>query len=90
MADKLKVVVCRDLGPDVMPLLHNTPQLDVSCQLILWNKLTFLQVVVWPHNKACEREWLLENARGASGILVMLSDKVSLVSWLLMTPNKTD
>ncbi|TBU61061.1 hypothetical protein BD310DRAFT_813704 [Dichomitus squalens] len=58
---KLKVVVCRDLGPDVMPLLLNNPRLDV---------------VVWPHNSACERKWLLENARGASGILVMLSEKV--------------
>ncbi|KAI1797987.1 hypothetical protein LXA43DRAFT_978192 [Ganoderma leucocontextum] len=61
MADKLKVVVCRDLGPDVMPLLLNNPQLDV---------------ILWPHNKACERKWLLQNARGASGILVMLSEKV--------------
>ena len=32
MAEKLKVVVCRDLGPDVMPLLLNNPQLDVGCQ----------------------------------------------------------
>ncbi|KAM5532159.1 hypothetical protein V8D89_014184 [Ganoderma adspersum] len=61
MTDKLKVVVCRDLGPDVMPFLLNNPQLDV---------------VAWPHNKACERKWLLENAQGASGILVMLSEKV--------------
>jgi hypothetical protein len=26
---KMKVVVCRDLGPDVMPLLRERPELDV-------------------------------------------------------------
>ncbi|KAI0634835.1 hypothetical protein C8Q77DRAFT_1054503 [Trametes polyzona] len=58
-----KVVVCRDLGPEVMPLLLNHPQLDV---------------VAWPHQDTpCDRNWLLENAPGATGILVMLSDKVN-------------
>ena len=32
MSDKLKVVVCRDLGPDVMPLLLNNSRLDVGNQ----------------------------------------------------------
>lgn len=32
---------------------------------------------MWPHNSVCERKWLLENAPGASGILVMLSEKAS-------------
>ena len=27
---KLKVVVCRDLGPDVMPLLQKREELEVS------------------------------------------------------------
>ncbi|TFK81194.1 hypothetical protein K466DRAFT_634369 [Polyporus arcularius HHB13444] len=61
MSNKLKVVVTRDLGPDVMPLLLNNKELDV---------------VVWPHNSVCDRKWLLENAAGASGILVMLSEKL--------------
>ncbi|KAI0698043.1 hypothetical protein C8T65DRAFT_720005 [Cerioporus squamosus] len=61
MSNKLKVVVSRDLGPDVMPLLLDNKELDV---------------VVWPHNSVCDRKWLLENAAGASGILVMLSEKV--------------
>ncbi|KAI0360451.1 hypothetical protein OH77DRAFT_1393084 [Trametes cingulata] len=62
MSDRLKVVVARDLGPDVMPLLFKHPELEA---------------IVWPHNKACDREWLLENIRGAVGVLVMLSDKVN-------------
>ncbi|KAI0747020.1 hypothetical protein C8Q80DRAFT_1105632 [Daedaleopsis nitida] len=61
MSNKMKVVVTRDLGSDVMPLLLNKPELDVF---------------VWPHNSACDRKWLLENAPGASGILVMLSEKL--------------
>ncbi|KAI0711407.1 D-isomer specific 2-hydroxyacid dehydrogenase [Earliella scabrosa] len=60
MSTKLKVVVTRDLGPDVMPLLLNKPELDA----------------MWPHNSACDRKWLLENAPGASGLLVMLSEKL--------------
>ncbi|RPD57005.1 hypothetical protein L227DRAFT_587833 [Lentinus tigrinus ALCF2SS1-6] len=63
MSNKLKVVVSRDLGPDVMPLLLDNKELDV---------------VVWPHNSVCDRKWLLENAAGASGILVMLSEKAKL------------
>ncbi|KAI0945629.1 hypothetical protein AcW1_001805 [Taiwanofungus camphoratus] len=56
-----KVVVVRSLGPDVMPLLDR-PDLDL---------------VSWPHEtKACGRQWLLENIPGATGVLVMLQDKV--------------
>lgn len=59
---KHKVVVCRDLGPDVMPMLRARPELDV---------------VLWPENRNCDREWLLENIVGASGVVVLLSEKVS-------------
>ncbi|KAI0945010.1 hypothetical protein AcV7_001658 [Taiwanofungus camphoratus] len=56
-----KVVVVRSLGPDVMPLLDR-PDIDL---------------VSWPHEtKACGRQWLLENIPGATGVLVMLQDKV--------------
>ena len=34
------------------------------------------QVVVWPKNATCERKWLLDNAPGATAILVMLTEKV--------------
>ncbi|KAL0060716.1 hypothetical protein AAF712_012496 [Marasmius tenuissimus] len=56
-----KVVVCRDLGPDVMPIL--TERKD-------------LEVVLWPEDRACERPWLLENIKGATGVLVMVTDVV--------------
>ncbi|KAH9887204.1 hypothetical protein C8Q73DRAFT_657329 [Cubamyces lactineus] len=62
MPQRHKVVVCRDLGPDVMPLLLNHPELEV---------------VLWPENSSCDRKWLLDNAPGASGILVLLSEKVN-------------
>ncbi|TFK49319.1 hypothetical protein OE88DRAFT_1662813 [Heliocybe sulcata] len=59
---RTKVVVTRDLGPDVMPLLQERSELDL---------------VVWPENRACDRGWLLEHIPGAGGVLLMLSDKVN-------------
>ncbi|ETW75756.1 hypothetical protein HETIRDRAFT_422416 [Heterobasidion irregulare TC 32-1] len=56
-----KVVVCRDLGPDVMKLLYERKDLEV---------------VVWPEDQICDRRWLLDNIHGASGVLVFLTDKV--------------
>ncbi|KIP11885.1 hypothetical protein PHLGIDRAFT_98997 [Phlebiopsis gigantea 11061_1 CR5-6] len=60
-SQKIKVVVSRHLGPDVMPLLLDRPELDV---------------VVWPEERACDRRWLLENIVGATAALVMLSEKM--------------
>ncbi|KAJ7185906.1 hypothetical protein C8R46DRAFT_1062038 [Mycena filopes] len=54
-----KVVICRDLGP-AMPLLMNR---------------TDIEVVLWPEDRSCERSWLLENIKGAAGVLVLLGDK---------------
>ncbi|CDO70184.1 hypothetical protein BN946_scf184774.g12 [Trametes cinnabarina] len=45
-----------------MPILLNNPELEV---------------VVWPEDTSCDRDWLLENAPGATGIIVLLSDKLS-------------
>jgi len=59
---KFKVVICRDLGPDVMPILTSRKELEL---------------IIWPHQTACDRKWLLENIKGAAGIVVMLSDKVN-------------
>ncbi|KAJ7204501.1 hypothetical protein GGX14DRAFT_647358, partial [Mycena pura] len=55
-----KVVVCRHLGP-AMPHLMNRKDIDV---------------VLWPEDRTCERAWLLENVKGAAGVLVLLADKV--------------
>ncbi|KAF8434507.1 hypothetical protein L210DRAFT_960823 [Boletus edulis BED1] len=58
---RYKVVVCRNLGPDVMPLLESRHELEL---------------VIWPEDRACNRKWLLENIPGATGVIVMLTDKV--------------
>ncbi|KIJ63191.1 hypothetical protein HYDPIDRAFT_93062 [Hydnomerulius pinastri MD-312] len=45
-----------------MPLLESRPELEL---------------VVWPEDRACDRSWLLENIPGATGVIVMLTDKVN-------------
>ena len=42
------------------------------------NHLRF-QIVAWPEDRKCERDWLLEKIAGATGAIVMLSDKVGIV-----------
>lgn len=58
---RMKVVVTRNLGPDVMPLLQEKKELEI---------------VLWPEDRPCERRWLLENIPGATGVVVMLSDNM--------------
>jgi len=38
--------------------------------------LIFIQVVQWQQDKACGRDWILENVRGASALIVTIVDKV--------------
>ncbi|EJC99963.1 uncharacterized protein FOMMEDRAFT_92415 [Fomitiporia mediterranea MF3/22] len=57
-----KIVVSRDLGPHVMPVLQESKDL-------------FL--VVCPDNVKDRQAWLLEHIPGAHGLLCMLSDKVT-------------
>ncbi|EJD43419.1 hypothetical protein AURDEDRAFT_185600 [Auricularia subglabra TFB-10046 SS5] len=61
-AEKFKVVVARDIGPDALGIIRAQPQID----MVLWN-----------HDERPPREWVLENAKGAHGLLVLLSDKVN-------------
>ncbi|TCD68709.1 hypothetical protein EIP91_009993 [Steccherinum ochraceum] len=64
MADgqrKMKVVVTLNLGPKVMPLLYDHPDLDI---------------VLWPHAGSSGKQWLLDNIPGADGCIVMLFEKV--------------
>ncbi|KAG9311738.1 hypothetical protein JVU11DRAFT_7981 [Chiua virens] len=56
-----KIVVCRNLGPDVMPLIEDRHELEL---------------VIWPEDRTCDRKWLLDNIPGATGVIVMLTDKV--------------
>ncbi|KAK0452098.1 uncharacterized protein EV420DRAFT_691761 [Desarmillaria tabescens] len=57
---KPRVVICRNLGPDVMPLLE---------------KRSDVEVVVWPEDSSCDRNWLLEQVKGAAGVLLMFPEK---------------
>ncbi|KAJ7634459.1 hypothetical protein FB45DRAFT_908957 [Roridomyces roridus] len=59
-SSKPKVVICRNLGP-AMPLLMDRTDLDL---------------VVWGEDSACTRAWLLENIKGATGVLVLLQEMV--------------
>ncbi|KAI0790500.1 hypothetical protein C8Q75DRAFT_762127 [Abortiporus biennis] len=59
---KYKIVVTQDLGKDVMPILLDRPDFEV---------------VVWHGTGPCPRSWLLENAVGASGLVVLLGDKMN-------------
>lgn len=34
------------------------------------------ELVQWPEDRACDRQWLLENIKGATGLVCMLNDKV--------------
>ncbi|KAF5393413.1 hypothetical protein D9757_000754 [Collybiopsis confluens] len=61
LGKKPKILVSRDLGPNVMPLL--TQRGDI-------------EVVLWTQNSACDRKWLLDNVKGATGIVVMITDLV--------------
>jgi len=54
-------LVSRDLGPDTMSLLRAREDLEI---------------VAWPEDRKCERGWLLEKIAGATGAIVMLSDKI--------------
>ncbi|KAJ7723336.1 hypothetical protein DFH07DRAFT_759522 [Mycena maculata] len=58
---KPKVVICRDLGPATALLMNRTD----------------IEVVLWPEDRGCAREWLLENIKGAVGVLVLLPDIVN-------------
>ena len=77
-----KVVVCRDLGPDVMKILYERKDLEVSLKPsytahdVVYPAHASYEIVVWPEDQICDRKWLLENIHGASGVLVFLTDKV--------------
>lgn len=59
-SQKPKVVVTRDLGPEIMPLLQNRPDIEM---------------VLWTQDTACSRDWLLLNAKGATALIILVTDK---------------
>jgi hypothetical protein len=36
-------------------------------------------VVLWPEDRIVDRDWLLQNVSGASGLLMMITERVSVV-----------
>ncbi|KZV76570.1 hypothetical protein PENSPDRAFT_673277 [Peniophora sp. CONT] len=63
LSTRRKVVVTRDLGPDVMPLLRAREDLEI---------------VAWPeHDVGPSHEWTLESVKGAEGVLVLFTEKVN-------------
>ena len=73
-----KVVVTRNLGPNVMPLLHKREDLDVRSQHHPYCQADFIEkVVIWPEDRIVDRNWLLQNISGAAGVLLMLTEKVT-------------
>lgn len=60
MSTRVKVVLTRNLPEEGAKLLAQDDRIET---------------VAWPEDRPCDRSWLLENARGASGILCMLNDK---------------
>ena len=49
--------------------------------------LIYGKVVCWPEDRVVERKWMLENLCGAHGVLLMLSDKVSVSELALLDLN---
>ncbi|KAK9894695.1 glyoxylate reductase [Cystobasidium minutum MCA 4210] len=60
MSTKVKVVLTRSLPEQGAKLLKEDDRIDA---------------ITWPEDSPCDRQWLLENVKGASGILCMLNDK---------------
>ncbi|KAK0492575.1 hypothetical protein EDD18DRAFT_462499 [Armillaria luteobubalina] len=69
---KPRVVICRNLGPDVMPLLEGRSDVEV---------------VVWPEDSSCDRAWLLEQVKGAAGVLLMFPEKADKSLFEAAGPN---
>ncbi len=74
---KPRVVICRNLGSDVMPLLEGRSDVEVRLfDVDFYLILNVLQVVVWPEDSSCDRAWFLEQVKGAAGVLLMFPEKV--------------
>ncbi|KAF9525750.1 hypothetical protein CPB83DRAFT_896787 [Crepidotus variabilis] len=61
-SERLKIVVTRDLGPDVMT--------------ILYSESAKYEIVLWPGKNACDRKWLLDNVRDALALIVLVTDRI--------------
>ncbi|PAV19783.1 glyoxylate reductase [Pyrrhoderma noxium] len=57
-----KIVITRDLGPNVMPVLKDKKEFNL---------------IVCPDSTKDRQQWIIENVPGAAGLLCMLSDKIT-------------
>lgn len=83
IGEKRKIVVCRDMGEEAMCLLRQSCHevsslfwLKQACATPHTDRYT-RQLVVWENSTPPPRSWVLENVKGASGICVMMADKVN-------------
>ncbi|KAF2202032.1 hypothetical protein GQ43DRAFT_440078 [Delitschia confertaspora ATCC 74209] len=53
-----------------------TRQLPEAGQILLQDA-SDIEFVQWTEDRPCDRDWLLQHAKGASGILLMLTEKVN-------------
>jgi glyoxylate/hydroxypyruvate reductase len=62
MSVRKKVVISRDIGPKALSLLH---ELETEWEIVLWKG-----------KDPASRQWLEQNVPNATGLLVLLTDKV--------------
>jgi hypothetical protein len=63
MSARKKIVVSRDIGSKAMSLLDELDQTE-------W------EIVLWKEKEPASRQWLEQNVPDATGLLVLLTDKV--------------
>ncbi|KZS97221.1 hypothetical protein SISNIDRAFT_450016 [Sistotremastrum niveocremeum HHB9708] len=62
MSGKSKVVVIRHIGDEALGIIQANPNIDL---------------VLWKEDTQAPRSWILENIKGASGILVVMGEPVT-------------
>ncbi|KAF8317148.1 hypothetical protein DL93DRAFT_2125172 [Clavulina sp. PMI_390] len=62
MSAKPKVVLTRYMGPEAKKILDDDKTIEV---------------VLWEEDRPCTREWLLENVKGAAGIICASTEKIN-------------
>lgn len=82
-ANTHKVVITRDIGEKAMTILEqDRPDLKIhvcySCFFLAQKCSNSMQLQIWSEPRPVDRKWLLHNVDGATGLLVMVSDKASV------------
>lgn len=89
MSSKSKVILARYMGPEAQKILEDDKSIEVSILHASSFRVYLgcadmvsdvMQVVMWPEDRPADRSWVLENIKGASGIVCASTEKVSLDS----------